>query len=381
MKRHTNYMTRPTLDNWLLPENTFWSFRHVRELIPTAQINCAKSPRVLNQRIKTELGEISVETHDGVTKISDFLSSTNTDAFTAVKDEDLVFEWLAPGVSDVEPHLIFSVTKSFTGMLVGALVAQGLINVDALVKDYVPEIADSGFGDATVRNLLDMAASYQFEEDYTPGPDIIAYRHSVGWYPAPLGAPNLHDFIASRKKEGEHGQKFRYMSPTTDLVGWVIEAASGMPYAQALSEYIWSKIGAEAPAHITVDRTGAPRAAGGLSTIPRDLVRFGMMIRDGGMGAIDPEFMRDVYENGSAEQWATGDFKDFFAKGVYRSFCYKPGEDPDVIMGIGIHGQMLYVDRPRGVVVAKQSSWPNPDSEEMHLDAYNACRAIARALN
>jgi CubicO group peptidase (beta-lactamase class C family) len=105
-----------------------------------------------------------------------------------------------------------------------------------------------------------------------------------------------------------------------------------------------------------------------------------MMIRDGGMGAIDPEFLRDVYENGSAEQWATGDFKDFFEKGVYRSFCYKPGIDPDVIMGIGIHGQMLYVDRPRGVVVAKQSSWPNPDSEEMHLDAFHACQAIARAL-
>jgi CubicO group peptidase (beta-lactamase class C family) len=225
-----------------------------------------------------------------------------------------------------------------------------------------------------------MAASYQFEEDYTPGPDIIAYRHSVGWYPAPLGAPNLHDFIASRKKEGEHGQKFRYMSPTTDLVGWVIEAASGMPYAEALSKFIWSKIGSEAPGHITVDRQGSPRAAGGLSVIPRDLVRFGMMIRDGGMGAIDPEFLLDVYENGSAEQWATGDFKDFFEKGVYRSFCYKPGTDPDVIMGIGIHGQMLYVDRPRGVVVAKQSSWPNPDSEEMHLDAYNACRAIAHAL-
>ena len=373
-------MTRPTLDNWLLPENTFWSFRHVRELIPTAQIDCAKSPRVLNQKIKTELGGISIETHDGVKKISDFLSSTNTDSFTAVKGEDLVFEWLAPGVTDVEPHMIFSVTKSVTGMLVGALVQEGKIDVDALATKYVPEIADSGFGDATVRNLLDMAASYQFEEDYTPGPDIIAYRHSVGWYPAPLGAPNLHDFIASRKKEGAHGQMFRYMSPTTDLVGWVIEAASGMPYAQALSKYIWSKIGTEAPAHITVDRTGAPRAAGGLSAIPRDLVRFGMMIRDGGMGAIDPEFMRDVYENGSFEQWQTGDFKDFLPKGVYRSFCYKPGEDPDLIMGIGIHGQMLYVDRPRGVVVAKQSSWPNPDSEEMHLDAFHACQAIARAL-
>ena len=373
-------MTRPTLDNWLLPENTFWSFRHVRELIPTAQVDCANSPRVLNKKINSALGEVSVETHTGTQKISDYLSSTHTDSFTVAKGDDLVFEWLAPGVSDVEPHLIFSVTKSFTGMLVGSLVQEGLIDVDALVTKYVPEIADSGFGDATVRNLLDMAASYQFEEDYTPGPDIIAYRHSVGWYPAPLGAPNLHDFIASRKKEGEHGQKFRYMSPTTDLVGWVIEAASGMPYAEALSKFIWSKIGSEAPGHITVDRQGSPRAAGGLSVIPRDLVRFGMMIRDGGMGAIDPEFLLDVYENGSAEQWATGDFKDFFEKGVYRSFCYKPGTDPDVIMGIGIHGQMLYVDRPRGVVVAKQSSWPNPDSEEMHLDAYNACRAIAHTL-
>lgn len=373
-------MTRPTLDNWLMPENTFWSFRHVRELLPTAQVNCAKSPRALNPQIKPELGEISIETHEGAKKISDYLATTNTDSFTVAKGEDLVFEWLAPGVSDLEPHLIFSVTKSVTGLLVGALVQEGLIDVDALVTKYVPEIADSGFGDATVRNLLDMAASYQFEEDYTPGPDVIAYRHSVGWYPAPLGAPNLHEFIASRKKEGEHGQKFRYMSPTTDLVGWVIEAASGMPYAEALSKFMWSKIGTEAPGHITLDREGSPRAAGGLSIIPRDMVRFGMMIRDGGMGAIDSEFLRDVYENGSAEQWATGDFKDTFEKGVYRSFCYKPGNDPDVIMGIGIHGQMLYVDRPRGVVVAKQSSWPNPDLEEMHLDAYNACRAIAHAL-
>jgi CubicO group peptidase (beta-lactamase class C family) len=373
-------MTRPTLDTWLLPDNTFWSFRHVRELLPTAQVNCAKSPRVLNPQIKSELGEISIETHEGANQLSDYLATTNTDSFTVAKGEDLVFEWLAPGVGDLEPHLIFSVTKSVTGLLVGALVKEGMIDVDALVTKYVPEIADSGFGDATVRNLLDMAASYQFEEDYTPGPDVVAYRHSVGWYPAPLGAPNLHEFIASRKKEGEHGQKFRYMSPTTDLVGWVIEAASGMPYAEALSKFMWSKIGTEAPGHITLDREGSPRAAGGLSIIPRDMVRFGMMIRDGGMGAIDSEFLRDVYENGSAEQWATGDFKDTFEKGVYRSFCYKPGNDPDVIMGIGIHGQMLYVDRPRGVVVAKQSSWPNPDLEEMHLDAYNACRAIAHAL-
>lgn len=373
-------MTRPTLANWLLPEHTFWSFRHVRELIPTAQINCAETARPLAKKYKSELADVVFDAHSGATKLSEFLATSHTDSFTVVKGEDLVMEWLAPGVSDVEPHMIFSVTKSFTGMLVGSLVQEGTLDVNASVSKYVPEISDGGFAGATVRNLLDMAASYQFEEDYTPGLDIIAYRHSVGWYPAPLGAPNLHDFIASRKKDGEHGQKFRYLSPTTDLVGWVIEAASGMPYAEALSKFIWSKIGAEAPAHITVDRQGSPRAAGGISVIPRDMIRFGMMMRDGGMGAIDPEFLEDAFQGGSAEQWATGDFKDFFVRGRYRSFCYKPGVDPDVIMGIGIHGQMLYVDRPRGVVVAKQSSWPNPDSEEMHLDAFRACQAIAHAL-
>ncbi len=373
-------MTRPTLANWMAPEHAFWSFRHVRELIPTAQVDPAAVVRTLHRDANSALGDLVVDFHDGRQPVGDFLSSTNTDSFTVAQDENLVFEWLAPGVVDVEPHLIFSVTKSVTGMLVGALVQEGLIDVEVPVTDYVPEVAGSGFGDATVRNLLDMAVSYQFAEDYSPGPDIVAYRNSVGWYPAPLGAPDLHDFIASRKKEGGHGKAFRYLSPTTDLVGWVLEAASGMPYATALSKYIWSKIGTEAPAHITVDRQGSPRAAGGLSVIPRDMARFGMMIRDGGMGVIDPAFLADVYDNGNRAQWAAGDFKDFFPKGVYRSFCYKPGDDPGVIMGIGIHGQFLYIDRPRGVVVAKQSSWPMPDDEEMHLDSYRACRAVARAL-
>ena len=139
-------------------------------------------------------------------------------------------------------------------------------------------------------------------------------------------------------------------------------------------------MGAEHEANITLDRAGSPRAAGGLSVIPRDMARFGMLIRDGGMGAVDAEFMADVYTGGSHQQWADGDFADVFDNGVYRSCCYRPGEDPDVIMGIGIYGQMLYIDRPRGVVIAKQSSWATPDEGIDHNDAYRLCREIARSL-
>ena len=49
-------------------------------------------------------------------------------------------------------------------------------------------------------------------------------------------------------------------------------------------------------------------------------------------------------------------------------------------MAVGIHGQMIYVDRPRNVVVVKQSSWDTPDDNDLHSDAEYACRAVARAL-
>ncbi len=374
-------MSRPTIDNWLTEEHVFWSFRHVRELIPTAQVDSSERVRALNLNVDPKLGTMPVTTSAGTVTVKAFLESSHTDSLTVLKGNDIVFEWVANGMHSNEQHLIFSVTKSITSLLTGALVGAGLIDVDELVTTYIPEIAGSGFDGATIRNLLDMTAAYSFVEDYTPGPDIVAYRHSVGWYPAPLDAMNLHQFIASRKPDGPHGDHFRYQSPTTDLLGWVCEAASGLPYAQALSKYIWQPLGAQAPADMTVDKMGSPRAAGGLSVLPRDLARLGMIIRDGGLGIVPAEYIADIFEGGSHEQWAHGDFADLFAHGVYRSCCYRPGEDPDVIMGIGIYGQMLYIDRPRNIVIAKQSSWPMPDELDWHLDAYALCRTIARSLN
>lgn len=373
-------MTRPDLSNWLDSEHNQWSLRHARELLPTGQVAPATVPRPLHSDPHPELLSGTFESNAGTEVIEDFLSRSRSDSLTIVRGDDLLLEWRTPGFAADEPHLIFSVTKSVTAMLAGALVRQHGLDVDAPVTHYVPEVATSAFGDATVRNLLDMTVSFRFVEDYTPGPDVRDYRYSVGWYPAPWDAPRLHDFIATRVKEGEHGQRFRYLSPATDLLGWVCETVSGLPYHHALSQYVWQPMGAEHEANMTLDRSGSPRAAGGLSAIPRDMARFGMLIRDGGMGAIDEGFIADVFTGGSHEQWAAGDFADVFANGVYRSCCYRPGEDADVVMGIGIYGQMLYIDRPRGVVIAKQSSWAMPDESVDHNDAYRLCRTLARAL-
>lgn len=378
-------MSEPDLGNWMTSEHSFWSFRNVRRIIPVEEVSCGENTLALIDARDSAIGELLVPTSQHEYTLNEFLTSSHTDSIVVIQGSSennrVVFEWYADGVGGHEPHLNFSVTKSITSLLTGALVGQGLIEVGRLVTDYVPAVRGSGFEGATIRNLLDMTASYSFVEDYSPGPDIIAYRHAAGWYPAPSDAPTLREFIASRGAEGSHGERFRYLSPTTDMLGWVCEEVSGLSYAQALSKYIWGPLGAEHNAHMTIDRAGSPRAAGGLSSTVRDLARIGVMVRDGGRGVVPSDYIDDIFTNGSEEQWAIGDFIDLFPRGVYRSCFYRPGEDPGVVMGIGIHGQMLYIDRPRGVVIAKQSSWPQPDELDWHLDAYAALRAIAHSFD
>ena len=83
-------------------------------------------------------------------------------------------------------------------------------------------------------------------------------------------------FLASLKKgQGSHGAPFRYRSPNSDLLGIVVERASGRRYADLMSERLWMPMGAKADALVTVDSEGTARAAGGVSVAARDLARVG----------------------------------------------------------------------------------------------------------
>jgi CubicO group peptidase (beta-lactamase class C family) len=365
----------------MTPPHQIWSFRHVREIIPTERVRKAALARELPPEPRPDILDLTFEAHDGPIVLGDFLRHRERDALVVLHNGNLAAEWLAEGMRDDEPHLIFSVTKSITGLLANALASKGLLDLDKTVADYVPEAAAGGFGNATLHQMLDMEASYAFVEDYSPGPDVTAYRHAAGWYPAPDGAPALEEFLLTRQAEGEHGQKFRYLSPTTDMVGVICARVSGMTWAQAVSTYLWQPAGAEEHAEVTVDREGTPRAAGGFCTVPRDLARLGQLVADGGLGAVSPEYLDDIMHGGDPDHWAIGDFADFFPGGAYRSFWYKPRVDPDVLLGVGIHGQLLYVDVARNVVVVILSSWSEPDNEVRHTDNYIAARTIARSYD
>ncbi len=154
--------------------------------------------------------------------------------------------------------------------------------------------------------------------------------------------------------------------------------AAGLPLP--ITQYMWKPLGAEANGHITLDRAGTAFAAGGMSTIPRDMARVGLLVAERGAGIVREGFVDDLIHGGDPAPWAAGDFADWLPGGCHRSCWYQPRVDPDCAMAVGIHGQMIYVDRPRNVVVAKQSSWSDADDDDNSTDAYLAARAICRAL-
>ena len=147
------------------------------------------------------------------------------------------------------PHILFSVSKSILGLLVGSLVESKELKEDDLVIKYIPEIDGTAYSDATIRDLLDMRVGVKFDEDYTAvsGP-IVNYRYAANWNPVPKGveAGDLRSFMSSlTERDGKHGGRFHYVSPNTDLMAWVCERATGVRYAKLLSERLWTPIGAE----------------------------------------------------------------------------------------------------------------------------------------
>lgn len=374
-----------TLANWRTAPYASWSFVNVAELVPSAMIDAvpvqAEPPPVDAAGL---LGG-KVELSDGVTTVGAFLDGCNTDALVVMKSGRVVADHYSPRHRPEDRHIVFSITKSLTAVLAGALGDEGKLDPDAPVAGYVPEVSKSAYADATVRQVLDMRVSVAIEETYLdPMSAYGRYRRAMLWNPPlPDEQPEtMLGFLASLEKaDAPHGGPFRYRSPNSDLLGILVERASGQRYADVMHDRLWRGIGARSAGLVTVDRVGAPRAAGGLSMTARDLARVGEMMRLGGVGAggriVSERWVRDTLENGDRAAWKAGDFPHLFRDGSYRNKWYASGLRSGAFCAIGIHGQWLYVDPAAEVTIVRFSSQPVPVDDPVDLDCLKLFQAIA----
>jgi len=382
---------RVTLANWQEPPFNRWSFSHMRELIPTQRISRGPGPVTPLPASPLPLGKIALHRVDGTrASVDEVLEDTYTDATVVVHGGRVVLERYAGETAPGTPHLLMSISKSVVGCVVGNLVERGLLSPAHLVTDHVPELEQSGYRGASLRDILDMRSGVEFSEDYTDlDAEVRVIEQAIGWRPASdrRVPSSMYAYLTTLGGTGEHGGVFDYRSCETDVLGWVCERATNTRMADLISQLVWSPIGAERDAEITCDGAGTAIHDGGMSAAARDLARFGVMLLAGGEVAGRPV----VPATWLRESWtADPDILEAFAQSVsgpylpggwYRNkFWFVPREHHVALLCLGIYGQMLYVNPGTGTVAAKLSSWPDAQSPAMLQDTLRAFDAIGAAL-
>ncbi|WP_162464785.1 MULTISPECIES: serine hydrolase [unclassified Mycolicibacterium] len=372
-----------TLDNWLTPPHHRRGLHRVEQIVRCAAIGRGDGPvRELPTAAEPlDWDTITVAAAGGGEIGGDeYLRRTHTDGLIVLRGNEIVFERYFGDFSPTTTHIVMSISKSFCGMLSGVLAETGALDLAARVRHYLPELDGTSFGEASVEQLLDMTAAPNYDMSYLdPAAEVHAGDRAAGWRPQhPGDVAGTRVFLQQLRGAGQHGADFQYCSGTTDVLSWVLERAGGAGYRELMEGHLWSRIGAEADAFLTVDGNDTPYACAGMGMRLRDLARFGRLILDhgqrDGVSVIPAGWIAQTRRGGG---FVTTAESDAAPTGTYKNQWWIPGDDHGSFYGVGIFGQYLWLDPETDVVIAKFAAEDSPVADGP--ESVHALGAIARA--
>lgn len=362
-----------------------YAFSHMREFLPTAPVRRGQGPVwELPEALRDDLDAVTFTPMGGGAELSwkDALGANFTDAVCVLHKGAVVYERYLGVTRRDSPHIAWSVTKSFVGVLAEMLIAEGKLDPTAPIGDLIPELAHSGFDDATLRQVMDMTTALDFSEEYTdPNSGIGAFSQALGLTPRAAGYAgpgDVYAYLPTVGKAGEHGERFMYRTCNTEVLGWLVARTEGKRLHQVLSERIWQPLGMEQDADFLIDSTGMAFAGGGLNPCLRDMARFGEAMRCGGVGngrqVIPQALVESVRGGARQEDFARSTFPHLTGWS-YRSQWWITHNNRGAFTARGIHGQTIYIDPVAEMVVARFASHPiagNAGIDPTSLPAYEA---------
>jgi CubicO group peptidase (beta-lactamase class C family) len=363
-----------------------WTFQHVREMAPTAEIASGDGPIAELPLALQDIDAVSFSANGRCRTIAQFLEESFTDGFLVLSRGQVVAERYMNGMTPRSHHLAMSVSKSITATVAGILVGRGLLATQAPVTDYLPELAATAYRGARVQHVLDMTTGVLFDESYTtPGSHMQKLDMASGWKPHtrpdwPLTIWQL--ILELTELSRPHGALFEYRSIETDVLAFMMERVTGKHLATLISEELWQPMGAERDAYITVDRAGYGLADGGFNATLRDYARFALLhLRRGKLNGrqIVPAGWLDEIHRGNHEIFP-GDYRIALPTGAYHNQFWLEAPESNVYMARGICGQYIYIDPDADFAVVKLSTWPEFINSERSIEALAAFRALREHL-
>ena len=159
-----------------------------------------------------------------------YLDSLHTVSFLVISHDSIVFESYRDGWNDTLTSNIYSATKTIVGLLTGIALDEGKIHsLDDPVSHYIPAYTKGMQADVTLRHLLTMSGGMAWDEAYASLFSVTTH----GYY-----GNDLYDLVTNLEVVDKPGVQYSYRSGETQLLAFVIEAATG----QTLSEYAEEKL-------------------------------------------------------------------------------------------------------------------------------------------
>lgn len=377
---------RITAANSHLPDRLGWRVQNPGRLYPSARISRGEGPVVpLPQGEPLQVDELSVDDgQGGVLPMTELWRQTGVDATLVLHRGKVVFERYLGDMAPTRQHAMFSCTKSVVGLLVEGLIHDRKIDAAAPASAYLPELVASPAGSATVRQLLDMRANFMFsDKPKADGQVQVDYIMGLGFLPRPPGyqGPNgAYELLVNARPMGEHGGPFRYDNGSTDTLGWIVRRLTGQSLDALISDAIWSRLGCEQDASMSIDAAGTEWAAGGMAACLRDFARLGEMLRChgnfNGQQVLSPRVFEEILKRGDQAAFAAG--AGVPQGGSYLSQWWFYHDRHDSFACRGQYGQRLWIAPQAETMISQFAADPNLAAlEPLRLRGF---QAIADAL-
>ena len=373
-----------------------WSVCHLREFLPTERISSGLgAPTPLSYVPPHEFADLR-QAIDALTFTpmhgdapmtwAESLDANYTDGILVLHRGHVVYERYFGCLEEDGQHAAMSMTKSITGLLAEILVVEGDLDDTRLIRDLVPEIGESAFASATLRQVMDMTTGVKYSEDYAdPEADIWRYSAAASPLPKPAdyqGPDGYWEYLQQVAPEGTHGEAFHYKTINSDMLGWVISRVAGEPVTELASKRLWQPMGAEQDAYQTVDGKGVPFAGGGISAGLRDLSRLGLLMLNGGALNGKQLFPREVVEKirAGGDRTKFGDGFPTLGNASYKSQWWVLHNDHGAFAARGVHGQTIYIDPTAEMVLVRLASFPRAQNGFIDPTSLPAYQALAEFL-
>jgi CubicO group peptidase (beta-lactamase class C family) len=357
-----------------------WTFTHMNRLLPTERVTRGEVRELPREPVSLER-----ITYGAGHTLADLHRRTFTTAFVVLRDGRLVHEaypgtFARPGAR----MQLFSVSKSVLSMMVGIALADGAIeSLGDPVARYRPDFRGTAYQDVTLAQLLDMTSGVGDLEVWdVPDSGIKRFERAV------TGGGDVFEVVRSAPRAAPAGARFNYSTFDSQVLGWVLEAATGQTLAGYAARNLWQRIGAERDGYYWLTRRHPRTAigAGSLNATARDLARLGQVMADDGRVAGE----RDVpTEQVVPADWVRRSRTPKHPVGSlgpsgYPHYGYANHWwtlDNGAFTAVGVHGQYLYVDPAARVVIVKCSAWPTQDDQLLDAETIAALRAVAANLS